>query len=537
MQDARPPLAAAERLALLQEAVGLIECQRFAGAAAVCAALLAYDPLDVEGCYLSGLARGADGHADEAARLMAHVRVSRPGIAHPALELAASLADRTGANSALRQLRASLAAAPADMVVRHALANRLLDAGDAHEAADVLAPLDDDATTVVQRGIALHDAGQMDAAIVCFRSAASLAPGAAEPWINLGLVLKVEGRFDEAIRAYDEAAIRAPGDFRVRINRAVALLRSGRMAEAWPDWEPETLAAPGLAVFSPATRLPPVGKDRLDGLTIIAWHEAGFGDTLQFARYLPMLADRGARVLLQAPPPLERLLARLEGVSGLLRDGEAIPNFDFHTPMAHLPRTFATTLATIPAATPYLSVPEALADQWRKRLSPAAGFRVGVAWEGQARPWMAGFGALNQRRNLHPSHLAPLARIDGIQFVSLQARPEIGASDSLPGLLDLMPDVTDFADTAAIVASLDLVVSVDTSVAHLAGALGVPVFLLDRYDSCWRWFSGRDDSPWYPSMRILRQARPGDWEGVVARAAEAVASLVRRNAGFPCRAA
>jgi hypothetical protein len=199
--------------------------------------------------------------------------------------------------------------------------------------------------------------------------------------------------------------------------------------------------------------------------------------------------------------------------------------------MFSLPRVFASTPDTVPAE-PYLTADPGLVAMWQDRL-PSHGFRIGLVWAGQPRPWAPGFAALDRRRSMRLTDLAPLGAVPGVTLVSLQAGAEAGH----PRLYDPMPQVRDFADTAAIIASLDLVVSVDTSVVHLAGAMGKPVFMLDRYDHCWRWLHGRADSPWYPSLTIFRQSRPLDWAEPVGRLCAAVAALVAFNAPPPAMAA
>ena len=263
--------------------------------------------------------------------------------------------------------------------------------------------------------------------------------------------------------------------------------------------------------------------------------EEGLGDTLQFLRYLPLLARRGARVVAVVPPALTRLMRTVPGVAEV-PDGDApVPRFDFHCSFNGLPRAFETTLETIPCEVPYLAADPALVRQWRERLPAGDALRVGLCWAGQARPWLAGFVGLDRRRSTDLATLAPLAAVPGVRFISLQKGP--AASDAAGfDLLDIMDEVRDFADTAAIVANLDLVISVDTSVVHLAGAMGKPVFLLDRYDNCWRWLSGREDSPWYPSLRIFRQQHSGEWAPVIARVATALAAAAGRPSRAPqCR--
>jgi hypothetical protein len=285
------------------------------------------------------------------------------------------------------------------------------------------------------------------------------------------------------------------------------------------------LAEPGRSVLPAEKLLPPLSRvPDLSGRTVLVVQEEGLGDTLQFMRYLPLLALRGARVAVAVPPALTRLLRRVPGVADVPAGDAPVPQHDFHCSFNGLPRAFETTLETIPRVVPYVAADPALVRHWAARMPTGDALRVGLCWAGQARPWLTGFVGLDQRRSTCLATLAPLAAVPGTRFVNLQKGPaaaEIGTAGV--DLLDVMDEVRDFADTAAIVANLDLVISVDTSVVHLAGAMGTPVFLLDRYDNCWRWLSGRDDSPWYPSLRIFRQQRSGDWAQVIARVATALA--------------
>ncbi len=232
-------------------------------------------------------------------------------------------------------------------------------------------------------------------------------------------------------------------------------------------------------------------------------------------------------MVLAVPQELERLAGGIAGVAELNVFGSPLLSFGYHCPVFSLPRAFGTTMETIPGETPYLSVDPVLIASWERGL-PSGCLRVGLVWAGQARPWLPGFSTLDGRRSAGLAAFAPLAGVPGVRFISLQKGP--AAAEPAPtGLVihDPMPEVGDFADTAAIVAGLDLVVSVDTAVVHLAGALGKPVFLLDRYDNCWRWFSGRDDSPWYPGLRIFRQERLGDWTTPMRRATEALRGMAK----------
>ncbi len=245
---------------------------------------------------------------------------------------------------------------------------------------------------------------------------------------------------------------------------------------------------------------------------------------MQFARYLPLLAERGARVVACVPQALVRVMTTVPGVAEVVTDAARLPAHDFICPFFSLPRAFGTTVETIPPA-PLLAADPVLVRQWTARL-PRDGMLVGLVWAGQSRPWLAGFRTLDRRRSVALAEFAPLAAITGVRFVSLQAGPPARqAPPAGMALFNPMAGVTDFAETAAIIAALDVVVSVDTSVVHLAGLLGKPVLMLDRYDGCWRWLSGRQDSPWYPNLTIFRQDELGDWSAPMARLAASLHAM------------
>jgi Flp pilus assembly protein TadD len=465
-----PPPKAAEG-ARLAEAVAALEQGRFAAAERHAAACLARAPDDLEAALLQGLAVAANGEARRAAPLLQRVATERPGLTHPCRELAQLRTDAPALAAA--QFRACRRIAPNDPRLACSYAEFLLDAGRAAAAAAVLRRL----LLATQRhavarnllGMALIDLGDMERAIKAFERAAALAPHAAAGWANLGMALKIEGRFAECFTAYERALTINPEDPQVRLNRAVALLRAGRWADAWADYECRLLLG-GLPRIPMDRLLPSLSaRPSLSGKTVLAWHEEGFGDTIQFARYLPLLAERGARVVAWVPPSLRRLFERLPGVAEVLTPPGRLPAYDWHVPFFSLPRVFGTTVRTIPERTSYLSADPALADAWAPRL-PGGGLRVGLAWAGQARPWLPGFAALDSRRSLDLSTLAPLAQVPGISLVSLQLGPAAEQVHRPPpgmALHDLTGGIADFADTAAIVANLDAVVSVDTSVVHL----------------------------------------------------------------------
>ena len=479
-------------------------------------AAIADDPDDPHAALLLGLAVASMGEVGRAAPLLTHAGAMRPDACHPCLELARLKPPLPRALIA-RQFRACLRQAQSDDRLRLDFATFLLDTDQAAEAQAILADGPASVAGHHLMGLVKAELGHFPAAIDSFERALALEPGSAGSWSNLGMMMKVEGRFDEAIAAHDRAVALDPANHRLRVNRAVALLKMGAWEPAWLDYELR-LVLTGSPLVDHDRLLPTLHPaDGLAGLTILALHEDGFGDTLQFLRYLPLLAERGARVVACVPPALDRVMRMVPGVTDVVTDPQRLPPHQFVCLMFSLPRVFGTTVDTIPPA-PVLLPDASLVRHWASRL-PSGGLRVGLVWAGQARPSLPGFSTLDRRRSAGLATLAPLFDVPGVAFVSLQAgAPSRQMQFSDLVLADPMPDVSDFADTAAIIAGLDLVISVDTSVVHLAGLLGKPVFLLDRYDGCWRWLSGRSDSPWYPRLTIFRQQQSGDWSEPVEQA-------------------
>jgi tetratricopeptide (TPR) repeat protein len=522
--------AASHRVAVLGRAVHELAMNRFASVSTRCAPLLANDPDDTEALLLSGLAAGARGHREHAARLLHRAARDRGSAAHPFRDLAIILC-RIGQQAQVEpQFQASHRIASDDPSLLYAYAEFLYDSGQSEAAVPILAEAQrlqpDGMPARNLLAMAYASLGLTEAAIAQLRDATARDPSRAGTWANLGLLLKDDGRFEEALAAYDIALGLTPDDAQIRVNRVVALLRAGRWAEAWPDYE-WRLRLVEHAVRRP-NLLPALSSlSDLTGRTILAVHEDGFGDSLHFARYLPLLASRGAKVIVSVPALLTRIMRTVPGVAAIHCSDDPLPFHHFYCPFFSLPRAFETTPDRIPPSSPWLHADPALAERWNARL-PSGGVRVGLVWAGQARPMLPGFATLDGRRSMALAALAPLASVSGVTFISLQHGPEaVQARTPPPGmtLFDPMEEVKDFADTAAIIANLDLVVSVDTSVVHLAGGMGKPVFMLDRYDHCWRWLSGRTDSPWYPGLRIFRQARIGDWAPVLRDATAALAEF------------
>jgi tetratricopeptide (TPR) repeat protein len=363
----------------------------------------------------------------------------------------------------------------------------------------------------------LADQGKLPEAATRLRRVIAARPNFAQAHDNLGTVLKEQGLVDDAIASFRAALAHDPGLTNARHNLALTLLLRGNWPEGWVEyecrWDMPGAHHPFRQSGRPQWRGEPGG-----GRTLLIHAEQGFGDTLQFCRYARFARDLGWRVILEVPPPLLRLLRTLDGVAALITPEDARPDFDAYCPMLSLPLALGTTLADIPGETPYLSVDAAAVAAWHARLAPfEKGWRVGLVWSGGTAT------ASDPQRSLPPDRLAPILDLPGVIFVSLQK----SETPAPAPLLDFASDLTDFADTAALIMALDLVISVDTAVAHLAGALGKPVWLLNRFDPDWRWLLHRTDSPWYPILRQYRQAAPGAWDGVIAVVANDLAAFTK----------
>ena len=375
-------------------------------------------------------------------------------------------------------------------------------------------------------GNALCALGRPAEAEASYRDALRLRPDFPEAHGNLGNALSALGRPVEAEATFREALRLRPNNPEAHNNLGFALLLAGRLEEGWKEnewrWKANPVSSSARYFLAPQWRGEAIG-DRI----ILLHAEQGLGDTLQFCRYAPLM-DSAAWIILEVQAPLVRLLSRLPGVSEVVAAGERLPPLDLHCPLMSLPLAFGTTLDTIPAATPYLSADPALAAYWQQRLVGLDGLRIGLVWAGGRWLDRPAAAAVDRRRSLDLEALAPLTQVSGVSFVSLQTDgPAAEAADPPHGMMlhDFTADLHDFEDTAALIVNLDLVISVDTAVAHLAGALGKPVWLLNRFDTDWRWLLNRDDSPWYPTLRQFRQPSPGDWDRAVCAARDALQRL------------
>jgi hypothetical protein len=297
------------------------------------------------------------------------------------------------------------------------------------------------------------------------------------------------------------------------------LLATGEWAQGWREYE-WRLRCPEFRQRIREFDRPVWKGENLQSRTLLLHDEQGYGDTIQFMAYAPLLAARGAYIIVLCDKAMERLLRGVVGVKQVLIDSDALPQFDYHVPLPSLPRRLATTLETVPRSVPYLKAEASLRRLWSQELpDKKARVRVGLAWCGNAKP--------NPDRSMDGSFLKPLIALEGAVFHSLQKAME-GISVRPPEglkIFDYSAEISDFADTAALIANMDLVITIDTAVAHLAGAMGKPTWLMLPYAADWRWLLKREDSPWYPSMRLFRQDRPGNWPGVVARVMQQLAQL------------
>ncbi|RKP46086.1 tetratricopeptide repeat protein [Trinickia fusca] len=389
------------------------------------------------------------------------------------------------------------------------------------------------------RGNALSDLNRPLDAQASYERALSLSREFTDAWNNLGLTYVDLNRHADALASYDKALALAPDAAETHWNRALCLLQMGEFEAGWREYEWRWARArikAGKRAFDQPLWL---GDTPLEGKTILLHAEQGLGDTLQFCRYASLVAQQGARVVLEVQPELIRLLANLEGVDLLVEAGQPLPPFDYHCPFLSLPLALRTTQATIPGNTPYLFADAQASQHFAARIAALDGSRnalkVGLVWAGGNRPHVPELRKNDARRSLALEQLAPILDLPGVQFFSLQkgapaqqltAMHERHAASRT--IVDWTDELHDFADTAALVDNLDLVLSVDTSTAHLAGAMNKPVWILNRLDTCWRWLLERNDSPWYPSVRLFRQPTLGDWASVINTVAHALNALSER---------
>jgi tetratricopeptide (TPR) repeat protein len=376
-------------------------------------------------------------------------------------------------------------------------------------------------------GNVLLETGRPEEAVRAYRTALQLLPNYTQAYNNLGIALAAQLRIDEAIQAFDQGLQLIPDFAEAHANKGMALLLNGEFAKGWPEhsWRFGCAEQQQRSAQSRFSEPQWDGSD-FAGKTLLVHAEQGFGDTIQFVRYLPRVKAKGGRVLLACPPDLHRLFASLAGVDALLADARELPvdvGFDMHVSLMELPRLFGTELESIPRRVPYLTVDADQVTAWRSRITSER-FNVGLCWAG--RPTHPN----DRNRSIALTAFAPLARVPGVTFYSLQKGTAVEQLRQPPAgmlLIDYSGDLHDFTDTGALIMNLDLVISVDTAPVHVAGALARQVWTLLPFAPDWRWLRDREDSPWYPTMRLFRQPRLGDWEAVMEQVAKSLEGLVR----------
>jgi tetratricopeptide (TPR) repeat protein len=407
---------------------------------------------------------------------------------------------------------------------RGAALNALRRFCDALASCDGAIALDPNlAAAFSNRGMALKEMNRLEEALASYDTAIRLQPELGEAHSNRANVLASLRRFDEAIEGYRRALAVNANDATARCNLGMVKLLTGRFQDGWRDWE----ARWGFSAMAADRRRFPqpqwTGDTEVRGKRLLLSAEQGFGDTIMAVRYARLVADRGAQVILELPLALASLIHQDEGVTVVIQ-GQALPEFDLHCPLMSLPKAFGTTLETIPADVPYLRVPAGHVEKWRQRLPQTRALKVGINWAGNPN------FKQDQLRSIGLRRMLPLLACRGVEFFALQKDLRPGDAELLrehPQITPLGGEVDTFADTAAIVLSLDLVISSDTSMAHVAGALGKRVWVLLQFVPDWRWLLDREDSPWYPTARLFRQTVRDDWSGVVDRIWTAVDRLAR----------
>jgi tetratricopeptide (TPR) repeat protein len=427
-------------------------------------------------------------------------------------------------DEALQSYERALAVNPDDLATLKDRGAALLYTGHGEEALKcfdrALAIKPDDRYFVFKRGSALLSLYRYEEALVCFDHAFAGTPEEADVLDDRANALAALHRQAEAIANYDQALRIDPDSAKAHWNRALALLRVGDFAEGWEEYEWRwKFDALGLRKRNLAPQLRWRGEQPIDGKKILLYGEQGFGDAIQFARYVPLVAELGAVVILEVRSALKNLFAGIKGADFVIGEGEELPAFDLHCPLLSLPLAFKTRLETVPANVPYVFAPDERVRAWKERLPDIRMPRIGLCWAGNQ-----DFRA-DKPRSIGLTPLLPLLGVPGVQFISLQKDLRPGDEDLLrqhPHVVHLGDQLEDFTDTAAVMSLLDLLISSDTAPVHLAGALGRPVWIMLQYSPDWRWLLDREDNPWYPTARLFRQPTASDWDTVVRQVAAAL---------------
>lgn len=545
--------------AALLQSLFLRAVQAFQGgnldlAAAECQRMLSIDRRNTAAMHILGSVAFRRGDHDTAVDLLGKVVRQDPARIQAVITLGEVQLALSRFSEAASNFRKAVSARPEDWVQFYNLGLALRGLGQLDEAAKVLERCRDladaDASSPWNAlGDIYRSQGRLEEALACFEQALRIAPGFSMAQNNLGITLHALGRSVEAIAGLEKAIGMNPEDPELRYNlgcslqetgqtrpaieayrQAIALrsdyaaahwnlahslLRAGEFAEGWREYEWRWQTVQTADTYPQ----PFWTGDAAAGRTLLIWEEQGLGDTIQFIRFAPLLAKQGWKVVVVVQKALKRLLDGLPGVEIVAR-GEALPHFDVHAPMLSLPHLLGVTADAVPAPAPYLAADPARIALWRDWLQSRPGLRVGLVWQGNPT------AKVDKGRSIPLACLAPLAAIPHIRLISLQKNEGVEQLDGLPTGMTVETLGADFdagpgafLDSAAVMMNLDLVITSDTAIAHLAGALGRPVWVLLQAVPDWRWLDGRADCPWYPSMRLFHQTRAGDWDGLAQRVA------------------
>jgi tetratricopeptide (TPR) repeat protein len=562
-----------DNLICLSEALSLHRRGRVAEATRMYSEILKSDSSNADALHLLGLATYQDGRLSEALELVFRAIETRPDAALFYFNAANILRDLNRLEDACRFFRASILLRSDNVDAYVGLGATLAMLGQHHEAIEQI-----EAALAVQpahaeawfnlgnsykavrmfdkalfsydravhfrahfpqaynnSGTLLREIGRFDDAVDRLKSAVGLEPDYVYAWNNLGLAILDSGDPSQAMSCF-RRALALDGDFaNAKWNAALAALVLGQYSIGWPLFESRWQKDGGRWPKRWPTDTLWRGHENVNGRTVVLWSEQGLGDTIQFVRFAMKLHAIGATVNLVVPAPLVSIMRSVKGVQNVFEEGHPLSPFDLHCPFMSLPLRFGTVLESIPWDGPYLRPDDSKVKVWRDRLSQSNRIKVGFVWNGGYREHQPELWGVNERRNILLESMASALQQPQIDFYSLQKGEP--AESQLRGQVlsywpqgngyDFTESLKDFSDTAALIECMDFVVSVDTSTAHLSAAMGKPTWLLNRFDTCWRWMLSRSDSPWYPTMKVYRQPRPGDWKSVLQQVSSDLAALKR----------
>jgi tetratricopeptide (TPR) repeat protein len=544
----------------IQIAIKHQQASRLKEAEAIYRQILSRNPKNVDALHLLGIIRRETGDLDQAIDLISRAIQGKPDFAQAHCNLGTALFDKGLIDRAISSYQRAIELRPGFAAAHSSVGNILHKAGRNSEAISSLRRAvqlnPHSAAMCNDLGNVLADQGQIDESVASFRRALQLNSDSAEIYYNfanalfkltddidgvielcyravqlnprfadayntLGSAFQQKLMLNEAMGAYDRAIQFKPDFAEAHYNLAMALLKSGEFRRGWPEfeWRWKVPSRPPPPTFSQ----PQWNREPLNDKTILLHAEQGLGDTIQFIRYASLIAQTGGHVVVKCATELSRLLQRATGVSQTISATDQLPEFDFHCSLMSLPFMFATELSSIPSAVAYLVPEPNLVEFWRTRVMQLkGGLKIGLVWAGN--PQHKG----DRHRSIALQNLWPITKSEGVTFISLQKFHGVKTPEqSQISLVDWTNDLHDFADTAALIANLDLVIAVDTAVAHLAAAMAKPVWVMLPFSPDWRWMLNRNDSPWYPTMRLFRQSSSGDWNSVITQVFDALSLTVR----------